>query len=131
MMEEKCRCGLELEFIETPNLVHYGKLVCPKHGFIKWTQNPKKIGTRTKTSNYEISEIMAYHKFLGEPFCFNCLRTKEQLGIKETLTIDHIRELDKDGEDIIENLQILCSACHKLKNWARLYLNWHLCEKND
>ena len=38
----------------------------------------------------------------------------------------HIEEIDKGGKDELGNLQIICSACHKLKNWARLYTNWHL-----
>jgi 5-methylcytosine-specific restriction endonuclease McrA len=54
------------------------------------------------------------------------LRNKNQLGEKETLTIDHIRELDKGGDDALYNMQVLCLACHKLKNWTRLYMNWHL-----
>ena len=125
-MNGKCKCGSDLEFVETPNLVHYGKLICPVHGFIKWITKPENEGIRTKTSKYGIKDIMKFHNFSGEPFCFFCLRFHNALGIKETLTIDHVKELDKDGKNNIENLQILCSACHKLKNWARLYINWHL-----
>ena len=69
--------------------------------------------------------MVAFHKMESE-FCFFCLRERKELGVSETMTLDHIKELDKGGVDQVENLQILCSACHKLKNWARLYLNWHL-----
>ena len=113
-------------FITTPNLVHYGKLECEAHGFIRWVPKPENEGTRMKTSKYDVPQIMKFHKYSGEAFCFFCLRKYGQLGIKETITVDHIQELSKQGKNGIENLQILCSACHKLKNWARLYMNWHL-----
>ena len=120
-------CKSHLIFTETPKLIHYGKLDCPKcKKWIKWIKNPKCVKKRTKTSKYTIKNIMKFHKFSEEPFCFLCLRTLKQLGEKETLTIDHIKELSKEGINGIENLQILCSACHKLKNWTGLYMNLHL-----
>lgn len=114
-------------FLETQNLIHYGKLECPVcNKWIKWVSNPTEI--RTKTSIHKLEKVIKFYK-INEPFCFFCLREQKQLGIKETLTRDHIQELDKGGKDELENLQILCSACHKLKNWCRLYINWH--NKND
>jgi len=128
--EERCpECKSHLIFTETQSSVHYGRLDCPKcRKFIRWVKNPKKEKVRSRTSKYKIKDIVEYHKF-EEAFCFFCLRTKEQLGEKETLTIDHIKELNEGGTNGIENLQILCSACHKLKNWCRLYVNWHLNKK--
>jgi len=128
----KCpECGSELIFIKTEeHSVHYGRLDCPTcKKFIKWVKSPKNEGIRTSTSKYNINNIIKFHHFSGEPFCFLCLRTKNQLGEKETLTRDHIIEVSKGGKDILENLQILCSACHKLKNWSRLYINWHSTKK--
>lgn len=124
----KCvHCGSEnVKIIETPNMIHFGKLECQDcNRFNKWIIKPKNEGIRTKTSKCEISDILNFHKMEKE-FCFFCLRTRKQLGFSETLTIDHIEELDKGGDNGIENLQILCSSCHKLKNWTRLYINWHL-----
>jgi len=126
MNNEICKCGLPLIFKETLGLVHYGKLECEVHGFVRWVPKPENEGMRRQTSKYNLNDIISFHKFPQEPFCFFCLRNREQLGIKETLTIDHILELSKDGENGIGNLQILCSACHKMKNWLRLYMNWHL-----
>jgi 5-methylcytosine-specific restriction endonuclease McrA len=128
-MEEKCKCGKDLIFTLIPHSVHYGRLDCPKCGYIKFVKNPINEGRRNETSKFDLGAVLNHHK-MKEPICFFCLRNNEQLGIKETLTIDHIQELEKGGKDELENLQILCSACHKLKNWARLYLNWHLSEKN-
>ena len=126
----KCpTCNSELEFKLTPNNVHYGRedcLICKK--FIRWIKNPnspRNIKVRKYTSKLDIKDILEFHNKKNE-LCFFCLRDRNQLGQHETMTIDHIEELDKGGTDEIGNLQILCSACMKLKNWARLYMNWHL-----
>lgn len=119
-------CGSNLVFSLTPFSIHYGRLDCPKcKKWIKWVPKNIKDNGRSETSKYSISQVIKFHK-KDKELCFFCLRTREQLGVKETLTIDHIEELDKDGLDELENLQILCSACHRLKNWARLYMNWHV-----
>lgn len=122
----KCECGGNIKFYETPNLSHYGKLACEKCGkWLKWVRHPEKEEIkRPKTSNFEFKDVMKYHN-QDELFCFFCLRNNDDLGYKEVMTLDHIQEIDKGGSDSVENLQILCSACHKLKNWARLYMNWH------
>ena len=128
----KCeKCDSNLIIKETPNTIHYAKLICAKCGkWFKWLSHPDNEERRTQTSKFGISHIINFHK-MKRSRCFFCLRTRSQLGTHETLTIDHIEEIDKGGKDIIENLQILCSACHKLKNWIRLYFNWHLKEEND
>ena len=74
------------------------------------------------------------HEAFKFPFCFFCLRKKEDLGIRETLTADHILELRDtmdDDRDRVENGQILCSACHKIKLWLVTYLNEHIKGKKE
>lgn len=127
-MNEECQwCGSEnVLFIETPNSIHYGRKDCKDCGkWCSWVRNPE-LPENNRKSKFTPEQVCELHKIKGEPICFFCLRIKEQLGNKETLTIDHIQELNEGGEDIIENTQVLCSACHKLKNWSRLYINWHL-----
>lgn len=130
MNEERCSiCNQLLKLTLTPQTIHYGRLDCSKCGFRGWARNPisSKMGTtqEKRIGSRSVKDVCDFHKFKDE-HCFFCQRTREQLGWAETLTIDHIEELDKGGEDKVWNNQILCSACHKLKNWARLYLNWHL-----
>lgn len=135
-MKDCKNCGCrEFTTIITPEFVHYGKNICKGCGyFLGWAINPKKEGERNKTSKYSFEKICKFYN-TEKPFCFFCLRTKDELPFNETLTRDHIRELDKEGVDELWNLQLLCSACHKLKNWARLYMNWHYkkdgVDKND
>lgn len=131
-----CGCN-ETKFIETQNLVHYGKEVCASCGrFIRWVPKPEYENVRRSTSKYDIRKVFRHHKFheygLDKPFCFFCLRTQDELGHNETLTLDHIVPLSEKrnplgvkGKDELENLQILCTACHKLKNWISLYFNEH------
>ena len=118
-------CGGRVIFNETPQLTHYGELRCDKcHKWVKWVSNPEKVKHRTQTSKRVLKDVKEFHK-MEEEFCFFCLRKREDLGQKETLTLDHIHELQNGGKDIIENMQILCTACHKLKNWTKLYMHWH------
>ncbi|OGW47510.1 MAG: hypothetical protein A2Y66_02480 [Nitrospirae bacterium RBG_13_41_22] len=111
------------KIILTPNLVHYGKEIDDEGNFIKWVSNPDNTGRR-ETSKYQNKDILIFHKFDIKPdFCFFCGR--KGLGEKETFTIDHITSLSEGGKDELGNLQILCSACHKLKNWATIYMRLH------
>ncbi len=129
-MINKCRsCGNDkLRFEETPHFIHYGKMIC-KHcqGFCYWVKDPNTKVTN-RGNKKKPSDVCEFHQIKNKEICFFCLRKKSQLGKSETLTVDHIQELNKGGEDIVENMQVLCSACHKLKNWARLYMHWHLNE---
>lgn len=136
MKEDFCEnCSGTLKLTLTPNSPHHGRLDCPRcgfRGFARNPNNPRNKGTKVlRTGNrLTVDKIMKWHGFLGEPFCFLCLRKMNELGIKETLTADHILEL-KDTEkgqdrDHVRNGQVLCSACHKIKLWLTTYLNEHI-----
>lgn len=130
----KCRwCdGENLKFRERQDTPHYGEMYCGhcnKHCF--WVANPlSQKNDSIRVGKKTIQEVCSFHR-LKEESCFFCRRTKKQLGFNETLTVDHIDELDKGGEDKLWNMQVLCSACHKLKNWCRLYMNWHFKKEDD
>ena len=116
------------------NSIHYAKIICNNClKWLAWLPNPKSPRNNNyRISKKTVSDVIKFHGF-KEEFCFLCLRTREQLGNKETLTIDHIKELKNTGEEgnNIQNMQVLCSACHKLKNWLRLYFNWHLNKRGE
>lgn len=112
---EKCKCGFDLVFEPTPNLVHYGKVSCPKHGFIRWVKNPEKPLYRDKTTRCNID--------LNK--CIVCGRARDELGAKEAIQAHHLEPLEEGGKDVEENLIAVCSACHKLMHWARLYMGKH------
>jgi len=139
MNEDFCEvCNSKLIHNPAP-APHHERLDCPKCGFKGWARNPnnpRNKGTRLlRTGNrLTIDKIQKFHDF-KEPFCFFCLRKMNELGIRETLTADHILELNdtKEGEDRDNerNGQILCSACHKMKLWLTTYLNEHIKNKED
>jgi len=140
MNEEFCEvCKNKLLKTLTPNSIHYARLDCPKCGFKGWARNPNNPRNKgtilLRTGNkLTVEKIQKFHNY-KEPFCFFCLRKKENLGIRETLTADHIKELrdtkDNEDRDNVQNGQILCSACHKLKLWVTTYLNEHIKGKDD
>jgi len=140
MDEERCEvCKRVLLRTLVTNSIHYARLDCPKCGFRGWMRNPnnpRNKGTRLlRTGNKLTTEkIMNYHGF-EEEFCFLCLRKKTDLGIRETLTADHILELrdtnESENRDNIKNGQILCTACHKIKLWLTTYLNEHIKGKGE
>ena len=135
MKEDFCEnCSSTLKLTLTPNSPHYGRLDCPRCGFRGFAKNPnspRNNGTRLLRNGYRVTveKIQKYHGF-KEPFCFLCLRKENELGIRETLTADHILELkkteDNEDRDHVRNGQILCSACHKLKLWLTTYFNEHI-----
>lgn len=122
------RCNSNnLKLEKTPYSVHYAKYICGNCGaFSHWVKNPENFIKNSNRNNKKtVREVSEFHQ-INIDCCFFCLRKREELGKSETLTIDHIIELAQGGDDQIWNMQILCSACHKLKNWARLYINWHI-----
>jgi len=135
-------CSSWIKLTKTQNNIHYGRLDCPKCGFVGWAKNPesqRNKGTKLlrQGNRLTVEKIKEFHGF-KEEFCFICLRKRNELGARETLTADHIMELrdTKEGEsrDNVKNGQILCSACHKMKLWLTTYFNEHIKErygKND
>jgi len=124
----KCKCYGEKEDILIPapkNSPHHAKILCGMcNRFVGWMPKPKNEGKRTQSSKYEVYEVARFHGFNRE-FCFFCGRNKEKLGDHEGLTVDHIIDYTKEN-DVLENLQILCKACHQLKNLVKLYFHKHL-----
>jgi hypothetical protein len=80
-----------------PNLNNF------KHAMVKYS---KKIPKRTLSRSLRIE--IAYRQSYK---CNKC----ELFPIPPNFEVDHIIELHDGGEDIAENLQALCPACHKLK----------------
>ncbi len=132
-------CSSWIKLTKTENNIHYGRLDCVKCGFVGWESNPnnpRNKGTKLlrKGNRLTVEKILKFHGF-EEEFCFLCLRKRKELGIRETLTADHILELrdtkDNEDRDNVKNGQVLCSACHKIKLWLTTYLNEHIKEKYD
>lgn len=127
-LKNECgNCGGTDFRIKAADSVHHGEQKCTNCGrHIKFIPRPRD--GRGRSSAYSVKDVAEHHGY-DEHRCFFCRRTRSQLGKNETLEVDHIKELEKEnGEDGLNNVQILCTPCHKLKNWMRLYNNWHRSE---
>lgn len=98
---------------------------CAKCG--EWQKNIPKENrnfSRNSSSSYSLNDVANRYN-LDEPSCVFCRRKKHQLPDRHGLEIDHIKEINNEnGDDELDNLQILCTKCHKLKNHERKYNNW-------
>lgn len=105
---------------------HYAEQKCVNCGsHQKFIPDPNK-DERTRSTRFSISDLLDNRGY-DTAKCFFCRRPSHQLGQREGLELDHIKEIAReDGEDRLNNLQILCTACHKLKNWMRTYHNVHM-----
>jgi 5-methylcytosine-specific restriction endonuclease McrA len=116
-----CKCGGETIIIPRPDTPHYGERRCSKcNSFLGWEKSPKNENKRDKPKFSVDKKIQK-----GIDFCQFCGRKKHELGLNETLTIDHTIPLSEGGEDTEKNSILLCTACHKLKHWHRLYNYTH------
>jgi len=115
-----CSVDVEPNFRERPDTPHYGEYLCPHCGrSLGWKAKPKnekKIASRPSG--------MPSPSDLGIDYCQICLRLKPWLGLNETLETHHIND-DPTNNDRL-NLLVVCTACHKLIAWLRLYTNTHL-----
>ena len=118
-MEKHCNhCGVvNAVFQETPESIHYAKWICPICGlFIEWIPKPKNKDKRTR-SKYSPQN-------LNIGFCEICGRI--HLGQSETLEIHHKIPIEEGGQDTRENVLVLCTPCHRMTHFLRIYLNHHL-----
>jgi 5-methylcytosine-specific restriction endonuclease McrA len=91
-----------------------------------WMENPYKRGVPPQTKQVERLKLRkqykAFYLALVENFggiCANC-------GLSEKLVIDHILSIAKGGLSEIENLQLLCADCNRLKGKL-----WHDCRSDE
>jgi hypothetical protein len=115
-------CGTDTmhTFKERPDTVHGGELRCSICGtFWGWLKKEKNEGKRPPNKYSP--------KDLGIDYCQMCLRSRARLGTHEILLPHHIIEINgpDKGEDIPENIWVVCSACHVLIHYVRTYLHNH------
>jgi 5-methylcytosine-specific restriction endonuclease McrA len=111
----KCGCEERKEEL-TPNLVHYGKLVCAGCGkMLTWIPKPDVEKSRRPANHNSLV------KKYSRGFCELCLRGLEELPARQTLEGHHVLEYDDGGDSTRENVQILCTACHKHVHHVRTW----------
>jgi hypothetical protein len=124
---QKCQQNVEPNIIPTTNgTTTTYKAVCPIcNGYIKWVS--KSVFEGTKKPNGKRRKAAWSAKILGIDYCELCGRREENLGVNEKLESHHKVPIEHGGEDVKENILILCSPCHRMAHFLRTYLNDHLC----
>ena len=106
------------------NDVHGFKLRCPHcDQFVGWGGKMKAIkddnGSRNLSSQWTAKRLNADH-------CEMCLRSKQLIGKGERLEVHHVKPIEDGGEDLPQNIWVVCTSCHRLIHHQRKYLHEHL-----
>lgn len=119
MFCNNCQSDKDPLEIPRPDTPHEAKYECPVCGnFLGWKKKEKNKDKRPKNKYLP--------KDLGIDYCQLCLRMRGRLGLNETLISHHIVEIKDGGEDIPENIWVVCTHCHALIGHIRKYLNENL-----
>lgn len=96
---------------------HYARVTCYDCGmFLRWLPKPENA----KTSRRESGHRNLIAKF-SRGYCEMCLCPEADLQAGQALEAHHVHEYHEGGEPARDNLWILCTECHALVNWRRLY----------
>ena len=113
--EQDVKIELHLMGHDSP---HYAKAACPICAqYIGWVGKPENNDKRTKSSRFTPANC-------NISYCEICGRT--QFGSKEILEAHHKIPIQEGGLDERDNILFVCTACHKMCHFLRLYLSKHL-----
>jgi len=120
----KCDTQVEPMTHSEINDVHGYKLRCPIcNTFVGWGGKKKAVkgehGERVRSSQWTANR-------LKQESCEMCQRPKNFLGHGERLEVHHVSEVEQGGEDVPENIWVLCTPCHRLVHHQRTYLYQHV-----
>lgn len=123
-MCKQCQVEIIPVLSKEPHALHGYKRLCPVCGaFCGWNGKEKALkttdGKRTKSSNWTV-------KGLNIDYCQMCLRPKKFLANGDTLEIHHIKPVKDGGKDDPDNINVLCTSCHKIVHHRRTYFYEHM-----
>lgn len=94
---------------------HYAKIECLDcQRFLKWEGKPENKPNKRKN---QAKLLDRYSK----GFCEICLRPVEHIPFPQVLEAHHIIQVEDGGGDERENIQIVCTPCHKWIHHQRTY----------
>lgn len=106
----------DTEFILTPELQAYGKLICTACGkFIKWVPKPEN----EKRPKRESAKLKKVFEAVGVDYCQVCLRTQSDLPDGVVFHAHHVVEVRDGGTDDPANIWHLCTICHEMVHLLR------------
>ena len=81
----------------------------------RWREKPYKRGVPPQVKRRERARLRSqyalWYATLVEQYgerCLNC-------GMESDLVLDHVIPVAKGGQSVLENLQLLCAECNRLK----------------
>ena len=96
---------------------HHGKIVCRDcNRFIKWSPKPDQV----KSKRPSIQKKLVSRDSKG--YCEICLVLSDRLPGPQTLEAHHVVPVEMGGGDEPENIQIVCTSCHRWIHHQRTYL---------
>ncbi len=109
------QCGSDnLLAEETPDTPHHAKEMCGDCGaYQRWLPKPDSEKARRPAAHRDL--VRKY----SEGYCELCLIAEDNLPAEQTLEGHHIIEHQDGGGEGRENIQIVCTKCHKLIHWNR------------
>jgi hypothetical protein len=113
-----CKTNADHPVTLTPEKIHYGRVDCGTCGrLLRWLPKPDGEPSKYKRQAAHRNLVADY----GRGFCELCLRKVGELPPRQTLEAQHVIEYQDEGSNKRENIWILCTACHKLVHWMRIY----------
>ena len=115
---DDCKHDCEPELILTPDLIHYGKLECPKcRKLLKWVPKPDSDASKYRRPSAHRELVEKY----STGICQSCRYPQDKLPGRQTLEAHHLVPYEAGGSDERENILILCTGCHRLEHLKRNY----------
>ena len=122
MLCKYCKSDALVEQL-TPDGMHHGKICCATcNKFQDWMPKPDRDKAKRPAAHRDLV------KKYSRGFCEICLVEEKQLEPNRGLVAHHIVEyqhIDEHqggGNNTRENIDIVCTACHRLIHWRRDYL---------
>ncbi len=117
-VKRKCpECGsanlVERKKVKGPHYAQVKCKDCKRH--VQWVSKPDSEKTRRPQAHRDLV------KRYSRGYCEVCGTRKEDLPAGQAMEANHIIEFKNGGSDERENIQILCTACHKLIHCLRTH----------
>lgn len=115
------RCGYLnglAEFILTPQLKHFGKLVCSNCGaHWKWVGKPESDASKYRRPKKHKELVKQFSK----GYCEMCLTAETDFTDNQTLEGHHVIPYQVGGSSEKDNVWIICTRCHRQIELIRTY----------
>jgi 5-methylcytosine-specific restriction endonuclease McrA len=113
----------ELTTTLTISGIHHARVDCANpfcQRFVEWLPKPDNERVRRPASQRDL--VRKYSK----GYCEICLILEPYIPKGEELEAQHIIEYQDGGTNDRENIQIVCTRCHRMIHWMRTYVVDHL-----